>query len=83
MAGPQGSRNAFATVVYSKKYGLRWWIGCQHGINTETLRDRVTRAHKGNPEYRDDYLYLIEIVEAHPGLKRAMAASETQKEAAE
>lgn len=71
-AGPQGSQNALATAVWSAGHGLRWWVGCQHGISTETLRERITRDYaEGSPE-RDDYLYLVEMVETHPGLARAL-----------
>ncbi len=74
VAGPQGSRNAWATAVHSAEHGLRWWIGCQHGITTERLRERIADDHADNPEHRDDYLHLIEMVERHPGLARHKAA---------
>ena len=73
VAGPQGSRNAWATAVHSAKHGLRWWIGCQHGLTTDELRERVVAEHKNSPEFRDDYLYLIATVEGHPGLARHKA----------
>lgn len=82
MAGPQGSRNAFASAIWSPKNGLLWWVGCRHGITTEILTARVKRNHGEGP-HAEDYLYLIRMVEAHPGLARAKAAHavETAKEA--
>ena len=73
VAGPQGSRNAYATAVDSPKYGLRWWVGCQHGITTERFRERVEYEH-GATDYGDDYRALIDFVERHPGRLRAVAA---------
>ena len=72
VAGPQGSRSAFATAVYSGEHGLRWWVGCQHGIATETLNERVERDH-GTSEMGDDYRHLVQMVLSHPGLARAKA----------
>ena len=71
--GPQGSRGAWATAVYSAKLkSLRWWVGCQYGISTETLRERVELDH-GASTHGDDYRAAIDFVESHPGLKRARA----------
>lgn len=75
VGGPQGNRDASATAVWSPKHGLRWWVGCQYGISTEYLRERVERDH-GSSAHGDDYRYLIETVENHPGLKRAISAHE-------
>jgi carbonic anhydrase/acetyltransferase-like protein (isoleucine patch superfamily) len=72
VAGPQGSRNAYVTAVDSPKHGLRWWVGCQEGITTERLRERVEREH-GMSEFGDDYRSLIDFVERHPGRMRAIA----------
>ena len=80
MAGPQGSRNAWATAIWSPEHGLRWWVGCQHGITTEALRERVTRDHRGT-DHEADYLHLIELVERHPGLARAVAEAAAKKAA--
>lgn len=74
VAGPQGSRNAWATTVWSPKHGLRWWVGCQHGITTETLRESVEHDH-GSSAHGDDYRHLIAMVEAHPGLARAIGSA--------
>lgn len=71
--GPIGSRNAMTTAVHSKEHGLRWWVGCQHGIATDTLRERVKKEH-GDNNHAQDYMAAIAYVEAHPGLVRAMAA---------
>jgi UDP-3-O-[3-hydroxymyristoyl] glucosamine N-acyltransferase len=72
VAGPQGSRNAWATAVYSKKDNLlRWWIGCQHGLTTEAFRERLAREHSVESNHRADYEHLILMVETHPGLARA------------
>ncbi len=75
VAGPQGSRSALATAIYSTEYGLRWWVGCQHGITTSQLSERVERDHGASP-MGDDYRYLIKTVEDHPGLARAKARIE-------
>ena len=73
VAGPQGSRNSFATATNSATHGLRWWVGCQHGITTETFRARIDLDHPAPSEHRDNYLALIAFVEAHPGLARHRA----------
>jgi len=78
VAGPQGSHNALATAVYSGNRGLRWWVGCQRGITTRMLRNRVERYH-GDTPMGDDYRYLIDMVERHPGLLRAEKAAKTAK----
>ena len=61
-----------ALAVYSQAHGLRWWVGCQHGITTEQLRARVRNTH-GDNEHAQDYLAAIAYVESCPGLARAMA----------
>ena len=76
--GPQGSRNAWATAVWSARHGLRWWVGCQRGISTEELRERVERDH-GPAAHGDDYRHAIATVETHPGLARAIAAHATKR----
>ena len=74
VAGPQGSRGAWATAVWSRADDtLRWWVGCQWGQTTDELRERVGKEH-GNSAHGDDYRALIGFVEAHPGLARARAA---------
>ncbi len=75
--GPIGSRNAMTTAVYSKEHGLRWWVGCQYGISTDALRERVTEKH-GDSEHGQDYKAAIAYVEGHPGLARSKAKSEVQ-----
>ena len=62
--GPQGSRGAMLTAVQSSA-GLRWWVGCQYGISTETLRDRVVKDHRGT-RHETDYMAVINFVENHP-----------------
>lgn len=74
--GPIGSGNAMALAVYNKQHGLRWWSGCQHGIRTDTLRERIRETH-GDNEHAKDYLAVIAYVESHPGLSMAMAARVT------
>jgi hypothetical protein len=69
IAGPQGSRNALVTAVWSAEHGLRWWVGCQSGISTEEFVARVKKDH-GGTDHEADYLYLIGGVEGHPGLAR-------------
>jgi hypothetical protein len=73
--GPQGSRNAMLTAVWSKERGLRWWVGCQYGIGTEELRASVEKTHGGNIAHWEDYAHIIECVEKHPGLERAKKAA--------
>ena len=73
VAGPQGSRNAYATAVWSPQHGLRWWVGCQRGISTEELLARIQQDH-GDNSHGDDYRYLIQMVTNHPDLMRAMEA---------
>jgi len=70
--GPQGSRNAMLTAVQTKD-GLRWWVGCQHGITTDDFRALVAQTH-GGTSHAADYLHVIEFVDSHPGrLANAMA----------
>ena len=69
VAGPQGSRNAYATAVYSKEHGLRWWVGCHHGLSTADLLDRIENDH-GATAHGDDYRALVAFAEGHPGLAR-------------
>jgi len=71
--GPQGSRNAFATAVHSKEHGLRWWVGCQQGITTEQLQERIAQTHKAGSEHFNNYCWLIGAVLNHPGLIAATA----------
>lgn len=73
--GPCGSRNAMWTAGYSAEHGLRWWVGCKHGITTEELVRLVDETHRGTTHY-DDYLAAIAFVTSHPALKRAMANSQ-------
>ena len=79
VAGPQGSRHAWATAVWSAKHGLRWWVGCQHGLTTDQLLTRINKDYPPGNEYGDDYRYLIAGVTGHPGLKRAMAATKARR----
>ena len=79
-AGPQGSRGDTVSVIWSPKDGLRWWVGCQHGIATDALVARIETAH-GSGSHAEDYLHLIRMVETHPGLARAKAAHAAKEEA--
>ena len=72
--GPQGSRNSFLTAVWSREYGLCWWVGCQYGLSTKALKAAVKETH-GATDYADDYLAVIAFVENHPGMKRSIAAA--------
>ena len=74
--GPCGSRDGFWTAVWSRNHGLRWWVGCQHGISTDHLLERVEAAHGPNA-HGDDYRAVIAFVEGHPGLARAKARPAT------
>jgi hypothetical protein len=75
VAGPQGSRNAWATAIYSQKEkALKWWIGCRHGLTTDEFKVRLEREHPAGSNHRVDYEHLISSVESHPGLARARAA---------
>jgi hypothetical protein len=79
--GPQGSRGGTLNVVQSA-IGLRWWVGCQQGIDTETLLMRVERDH-GNGPHGDDYRAVIAFVETHPGRMRWIAENDARKGGAE
>ena len=70
--GPIGSRNAMTTAVYSKEHGLRWWVGCQHGISTDALLERIEQ-HHGDGDHGNDYQAAVAYVQSHPGLARAAA----------
>lgn len=61
--GPIGSRGATLTAVKSYAHGLRWWVGCQHGITSDQLRTRVNETH-GKNEHARAYLATIAYVEA-------------------
>jgi hypothetical protein len=45
-------------------------VGCQHGISTAELKERVAHRH-GGTLYETEYLAVIDFVENHPGMKRA------------
>ena len=77
-AGPQGSRSAFATAVYSAEHGLRWWVGCNFSLTTEKLLECVDITH-GASETGDDYRHLVQMVLNHPGLARAKAKKQETK----
>ena len=77
--GPIGSRNAMTTAVYSKDHGLRWWVGCQQGISTDALLERIESEH-GDNKHGDDYRAVISYVQSRPGLLRAMAETEAKTE---
>lgn len=70
--GPCGSRGTFWTAVFSAEHGLRWWVGCQRGITTDKLLERLGAVHGAN-SHGDDYRAAIAFVESHPGLARARA----------
>ena len=76
--GPCGSRNAMWTAVASKEHGLRWWVGCKHGITSEQLRALVKETH-GTNEHAQDYLAAIKFVEKHPGYARWKLANEVRQ----
>lgn len=65
--GPVGSRAALALAVHSEEHGLRWWVGCQHGLTTEALLGRVAGTH-GDNEHAVNYRAAIAFVEGHPAL---------------
>ena len=70
--GPIGSRNDYLTAVWvRKKRELRWWTGCQWGITTKKLRQRVNGRI---PSFKADYLNAIEFVTKHPALRRHIRA---------
>ena len=70
--GPIGSRNDYLTAVrVRKKRELRWWTGCQHGITTKRLRQRVNGRI---PSFKADYLNAINFVTKHPALRRHIRA---------
>ena len=73
--GPVGSRHAMATAVYNKYHGLRWWVGCKHGISTDQLLAFVQETH-GDGDYWHDYRSAIDFVQSSPGLARAIAQAE-------
>jgi hypothetical protein len=60
------------TAVYSKEHGLRWWVGCQHGISTDALLERIEQ-HHGDGDHGNDYRAAVAYVQSHPGLARAAA----------
>ena len=77
-SSPIGEHNRIVTAVFSKKYGLRWWVGCQHEITTERFYERLNKDHC--PDGRldtvaEDYLHFIGYVLSHPGLARAQAGA--------
>ena len=78
VAGPQGSRKAWTTVTWSAEHGLRWWVGCQHGLSSADLLTRVNHEYPAGHPHGDDYRYLIRMVEEHPGLARHKAAAAEQ-----
>ena len=65
--GPIGSRSAMSLAVHNKENGLRWWVGCQHGITSDALRARVKDTH-GDNAHAINYMLAIEFVESHPAL---------------
>jgi len=69
-------------VIWSPGGGLRWWVGCQHGITTDALVARIKAAHGSGP-HAEDYLHLVRMVETHPGLARAKAAHTAKEDANE
>ena len=71
--GPCGSRKAMWTAVHSARHGLRWWVGCQHGISTDTLLERV-RAEHGDNEHAQAYRHAVQCVTTHPEYLRRVAA---------
>lgn len=68
-SGPHGGNRRFVTAVHSKAHGLRWWVGCQHGITTQRFIKRIAQDHCPGGEYDDvaaEYHHLIACVESHP-----------------
>ena len=70
--GPQGSRAAWLTAVWSPSKGLRFWTGCKRGLTADEALAAITAAH-GASHMGDDYRYAVQCVVNHPGLARAMA----------
>ena len=71
--GPCGSRDAMWTAVHSLEHGLRWWIGCQRGISTDALLERV-RAKHGDNDHARAYRHAVRYVTTHPEYLRRVAA---------
>ena len=70
--GPQGSRAAWLTAVWSPAHGLRFWTGCKRELTADEALAAITAAH-GASHMGDDYRYAVQCVVNHPGLARAMA----------
>ena len=71
--GPCGSRKAMWTAVHNREHGLRWWVGCQRGITTDALLERVQETH-GDNEHGRAYRHAILFVTTHPEYLRRVAA---------
>ena len=71
--GPCGSRDAMWTAVHSREQGLRWWVGCQRGISTDALLERVQETH-GDNEHARAYRHAVQCVTTHPEYLRRVAA---------
>ena len=65
IGGPCGSRGAMWTAVHSREHGLRWWVGCQRGISTDALLERVQETH-GDNEHAQAYRHAVQCVTTHP-----------------
>lgn len=48
---------------------------CRRGVSIKRLRACVVKEHAADPAHLDDYLYLIDTVERHPGLARHIATT--------
>ena len=53
------------TAVHNRDYGLRWWVGCQYGVSTDALLERVADAH-GDNELAQAYRHAVLFVTTHP-----------------
>ena len=76
--GPCGSRGATWTAVHSREHGLRWWIGCQCGISTDALLERVQAEH-GDNDHARAYRHAVRYVTTHPEYLRRVAAQAEQE----
>jgi len=63
---PVGGSDRLITAVCSHKTAeLSWYVGCQHGIGTNTLKSRVKARYKHRIG-GDTYRHAIAFAETHP-----------------
>ena len=58
-------------TAVQKPDGLKWWVGCKHGVTTDELRRLVRETH-GEGDHTADYMHVIEFVWSHPARLRAV-----------